>query len=137
MIKRIKNATLVTISQSLNAIDSGQGKSAYKLGGKVRYGLAKNLAEIQSKADIVERARQALIRQHGLQLVKGPDGESRFEGEGITAFEKDFLGVLDQEVDVDLHTIAIVELNLDDNQIPVKVLAPLIEHVLVEEMVKA
>lgn len=128
----LKPNQIHTIVQTINQIDPPSGKSPYKLSGKVRFALAKNLRKLQDELDRVEEVRQKLVVQHELERVPQPDGTVRLQGDGFTAYQNDFQDTLETEVEVQIHQITEQDLGLDENQIPATLLAPLIDTVIAE-----
>ena len=128
---KLKNTVIHVLVQVLNQLDPAIGRSPYKLNGKVRFAMAKNLRKLQVELDTLETVRQKLIEEYGLTPTKQPDGSSRLDGEKFAEYEQAFNDVLDAETEVDLHQITEADLDLDANQIPFTLLSPLIGTLVV------
>lgn len=127
---KLKPTQIHQIVQTLNQIDPPTGKSAYTLSGKTRFAIAKNLRRLQAELDTLEEVRQKLIADYKLERVPQPDGSVRIDGPGFTDYQNAFQQALETETEVALHQISEADLDLDNNQIPSTLLAPLIDTVI-------
>lgn len=106
-----------------NAIDGTPTRKPYRIAGPVRMAMAKNIARLAEVVGAYQKARNALIYEHA-------DGGNAVKPDKITIFEKANQDLLDTEHDVNLIRFREELLQLDDNEVPVSVLAALMPIML-------
>lgn len=88
----------------------------YKLGGGLRFQIAKDIAKLTIVADALHKARNDLVR--GLS-----GGKDRIPPEKAGEFYAEERAMLDAQQDIELSMIQVEELKLDQNPIPGSILA--------------
>lgn len=123
---------LVVAHQNLD----GTKENAYKFAPQARYGLAKNLRILRSRTEDINKVRAGLADELSKEM-----GDKKPDTPEFKALEKEFDERYKQFLDAteeiaNLMKIKFVDLNLDQNQIPVTVLAAL-SPIILEDDVKS
>jgi len=122
-IMGLVNALSLFEQQDTRAGPPGTEKKPYKLGTGARMTMAKNLARLSEISTAYQKERNNRILVHG-------DGGNSVKPENAAAFTYDDTMLLDWLHDVDLSAIKEDDLKLDQNDIPLIVIAglgPMIE----------
>lgn len=131
---KFRNADLPDLANALasldgteKAVDQGPGnppriiREAYKFSGEVRARLAADLAAISEAVKHVQVQRDTLIKQ----ISSGSDRIDPKNTGQMADFTVAASALLEQEIILDLSPITIADLQLEQNAVPVSVLAVL------------
>jgi len=120
---------IIRIVEALQHFDTPQqgqadgSRKAYTLAGTVRMAMAKNIARASEVINAYQKARNAIV----YELAEG--GSTVPPGK-LAEFEKAHQALLDERHDVTFIRLKETLFNLDENQVPVWVLASLMPIVL-------
>lgn len=107
------NREIVDLAFAHQNLD-GVKDDVYKFTPKIRYRFSRNLGKLKSRSQAINRTRTGLLRELG--VTKDTDA-------GYPEFERRWDEFLSENSEpIDLHRIALADLNLDANQIPITVL---------------
>lgn len=130
---KIKNYEVLSTVNALSKIDPQEDpvtketkESKYKFKGSVLYALAKNHRKLSQAVTDIERVRVKLFKQYQV------GNEERLEGASAEKFVTEYNTFLESEAEIELYTIKAADLDLDNNQIPLKLLSELDGKVTVE-----
>jgi hypothetical protein len=122
-----KNADLFNLLRALNSLDGRPGAPLspgappevipYKFGGKARLSLARWLAAVKAANDALGRTHDGLVRQFAAP------GATEVSKERKQEFSDEWDKVLDDTTAFELPKIAVEDLNVEENLLPVSVLA--------------
>jgi hypothetical protein len=119
---KLTNQQIIQLSDAIGALD-GQSVTQLVEGKPVavariprlthsgRWALARNAGRLQSAVADFNRARSALIRQHS-----GGDGAISPVHPAFNAFADDFEKLNAEPVDLDLDSISLADLRLEENE---------------------
>lgn len=97
-------------------------KEPFKLSGKSRWNIAKNVGILARKLEGFDKVRNDLVQE----ISEGKNIITKDETEKIKAFEKEIISVLETEEEIEgILTITKTDLNLDANAIPTWVIIAL------------
>lgn len=124
----ITTADALNLHAALLALDGAKDADGnvqpYKLSGRVRYAVARNLAALKEPVEAYERARVGLVKEFA-------SGGNQVPEDRVPDFLTQIATIQQQPVDVALHQFDEPGLYLDDNAIPSSVLVALLP--LIEE----
>ena len=120
----ISRSDVISALNAIGALDSRKEKDEvrpYKINGNTRYALAKNKNKLKKIATEIEEERRALFEKHANGMEELAQGSI-----GHREFSSDFAKYLKETVDVDIHTVDIKTLHIDENQIDASVIEALL-----------
>ena len=97
----------LTIKDILEATPILKKVTAFSLPAKVSYNIMRNMKKIEHEIKPFEESRLQLVRKYGKE---GEDGKTTVLEENLEAFYKDVASLLDEEIDVDIRSIKIDQL---------------------------
>lgn len=109
-----KEMTNGEVKSLITVIDSILADKSTKLPVKVVYALTRNRAKLISKDKIVEETRLDLVKRHGKEDDKGV---TRVQEENMAVFQKEYLELLNEKVDVDVYELKLSHLESAVNSI--------------------
>ena len=132
---QIKNSQVMEGLVAITKLDGEENaKPKYKLSALTRLALAKNLNRLNSANQILQKARERLLREYdvGQYAPKSADGKVLEDPENLKKFYIGWEEVCYADANVVLTPIKESDLRLDENEIPVQVLAALVGWLVVE-----
>jgi len=125
---KLSTRAIIALVNALNVFDQGAekaeaGKRPFKLANGARMILSKNLMRVEGIVSAYQKERNAMILLHA-------DADGKLEGKAAIEFNALDNMLMDWLHEVELVAIRETDLRLDDNDIPVTVvagLAPVIE----------
>jgi hypothetical protein len=142
---KIKNSRLAGIHNALIKLEEPgkdrEGRPVYPIyqePGKVRYNLARTMANLKDRYEVLEKCRTDLMTSLLDQQKKkhsdwNDERNSRLEGEFAQTFLLEFNKVLDQEEEIEIRPVKIEWLDLDKNSISWDIIADLIRNGLIDD----
>jgi len=100
------------------SVDGKAAREPYKLAGSARMAIALNLARLLEVAEAYQKARNGLVYDHG-------NGGTMVADARLAEFEKAHAALLEGQCEVNLVCLSTADLQLDDNPLPVTVIAGL------------
>lgn len=97
----------LTIKDILEATPIFKKVTAFSLPAKVSYNIMRNMKKIEHEIKPFEESRLQLVRKYGKE---GEDGKTTVLEENLEAFYKDVASLLDEEIDVDIRSVKIDQL---------------------------
>jgi hypothetical protein len=123
---KLTNAQIQLLHNALTRLEPAD-KPGFVFSGKVRYNIARNLRLLRTVLEEVEAMRVKLVKE------RLPSGASELTGPERADFEGHFSEILQTETELALYTVTIAELDLDKNQIPLLLLAELVDKMIIED----
>ncbi len=122
---KITNRTLGRLWQALHDLDAeqpveGKAPQRFEFKGKVLYAFARTINHLRGQQAVVEKTSQAIVKRHANGKPGISPADPAFEA---CATEIDQL--LDAEVEIDLHSVKVADLDLDKNHLKPSTLAGL------------
>ncbi len=126
---RLSNRAILELRQALTALDghpvpvvTESGKTQfytkpYAFTGSIRFRIGRMLKTVSDLADIVDKARQAIVKQYAVNERVPPEKAEAYTGEIESLFAV--------ENEVPLDKLAEADLKLDENELPVSVISAL------------
>lgn len=100
-------------------------KVNYKLSGKFRVLVGRNLNNLKTQIEIYQKARNDLIMEFS-------NNTGEVKGESIGVFQKENTKMLEEEIEIKLIKFKLEQLDLDNNPIPPSVISNL--YLLLEDI---
>jgi hypothetical protein len=116
---KLTNRQIDELAGCISTLEPAEGISPYKFRGKVRFALAESLRHLKTRLNGVEELRVKMLKEK-------LNGSGKLSESQLAEFQTEFLDVLNQEVEVEVHQIQEADIDLDHNQIPIQKLAPLL-----------
>lgn len=130
---KIRNGDLEGIYGAVSALEPPDQTVVYKLDPMVRLALARSMKRVLGELVTVQTVRQQLIEQgvkNGSVRVEHLGRESRLLGDGADAVASEIKTLMEGEIELELHPVTTEDLNLKENQIPIRIIASLLGNIV-------
>ena len=135
MTVKLKKYQVVALYQALAALDKADSQDAkdrviespYKFKAAAVYALSKNLRKTKAAVLDIERIREQMFNTH-----KEKPEDKELAGDRMKAFVKEYNEFIESDTDLELHTVKLSDLDLDNNPVPLKIMSELVDTVIVE-----
>jgi hypothetical protein len=119
---KLTNQQVLTLEQAIASLDGKtetqimdgkpvQTVKVYRIACNARWALARNAGRLSEAAAAFHRVKSALITQH-----TGGEGAISPANGNFNAFARDYEQLAGEQVELDLHPIALADLKMEDNE---------------------
>jgi choline kinase len=138
MIIKLTKHQIVSLYNALTALDGPDKKkeqsdseiieSPFKFKGAAIYALSKNLRKVRTAVIDIEKIRDKMFND-----AKDKPEDKEISGDKMKKFVEEYNAFLDSDTEIDLHTVKLSDLDLDNNRVPIRVMEHLVDTIVVAD----